>query len=324
MMATLLLHGSDEVLLSAAVAEKVRELIGDGDRSLMLDEFVDDYVIGSVVESASTPPFFTDRRVVVLHQHDGTSTGDIDVVADYIRDEAEFTDLVIVWRKGKIPKALTDALKVAGGRNIDVTPPTRAADRRSWWEEQVAVAGLDFDAKAMSVMIEWLGEDVGRFAGLAETLRATFGAGVITAQKLEPFLGERGDVKPWDLTDAIDAGNAAKALVVVRRMMNAGERHPLQIMVQLHSHFTRLAKLDGPSVQGIGDAERLTGAKGFQAEKALRAYRNLGPSGLRRAFDLLATADLDLRGHTGLEDDVVMDVLVARLAKLMAPTGRRR
>lgn len=324
MMATLLLHGSDEVLLSAAVAEKVRELIGDGDRSLMLDEFVDDYVIGSVVESASTPPFFTDRRVVVLHQHDGTSTGDIDVVADYIRDEAEFTDLVIVWRKGKIPKALTDALKVAGGRNIDVTPPTRAADRRSWWEEQVAVAGLDFDAKAMSVMIERLGEDVGRFAGLAETLRATFGAGVITAQKLEPFLGERGDVKPWDLTDAIDAGNAAKALVVVRRMMNAGERHPLQIMVQLHSHFTRLAKLDGPSVQGIGDAERLTGAKGFQAEKALRAYRNLGPSGLRRAFDLLATADLDLRGHTGLEDDVVMDVLVARLAKLMAPTGRRR
>lgn len=40
-MATLVLHGSDEVVLSAAVAEKVRELIGDGDRSLMLDEFVD-------------------------------------------------------------------------------------------------------------------------------------------------------------------------------------------------------------------------------------------------------------------------------------------
>ncbi len=237
MMATLVLHGSDEVVLSAAVAEKVRELIGDGDRSLMLDEFVDDYVIGSVIESASTPPFFTDRRVVVVHQHDGTTTEDIDVLADYIRDEAEFTDLVIVWRKGKILKALTDALKVAGGRNIDVTPPTRAADRRSWWEEQVAVAGLSFDAKAMSIMIEWLGEDVGRFAGLAETLRATYGAAVVTPDKLEPFLGERGDVKPWDLTDAIDGGNATKALMVARRMMTAGERHPLQIMAQLHNRY---------------------------------------------------------------------------------------
>lgn len=323
-MSTHLFHGADPVLLSSAVSEKVRELIGDGDRSLMLDEFVDDYVMGSVIESASTPPFFTDRRVVVVHQHDGTNVDDVDALAAYIREEAEFTDLVVVWHKGKILKALADAVKAAGGRSIDVMPPTRAADRRSWWEEQVAVAGLTLDAKAMGLLVEWLGEDVGRFDGVARTLASTYGTAVITADKLEPFLGERGDVKPWDLTDAIDGGNATKALMVARRMMTAGERHPLQIMAQLHNHFARLAKLDGPSVQSVGDAEALTGAKGFQAEKALKAYRNLGSSGLRRAFDLLATADLDLRGRTGLENDVVMDVLVARLAKLAAPAGRRR
>lgn len=323
-MSTHLFHGADPVLLSSAVSEKVRELIGDGDRSLMLDEFVDDYVMGSVIESASTPPFFTDRRVVVVHQHDGTNVEDVDALAAYIREEAEFTDLVVVWHKGKILKALADAVKAAGGRSIDVMPPTRAADRRSWWEEQVAVAGLTLDAKAMGLLVEWLGEDVGRFDGVARTLASTYGTAVITADKLEPFLGERGDVKPWDLTDAIDGGNATKALMVARRMMTAGERHPLQIMAQLHNHFARLAKLDGPSVQSVGDAEALTGAKGFQAEKALKAYRNLGSSGLRRAFDLLATADLDLRGRTGLENDVVMDVLVARLAKLAAPAGRRR
>ena len=323
-MSTHLFHGADPVLLSSAVSEKVRELIGDGDRSLMLDEFVDDYVMGSVIESASTPPFFTDRRVVVVHQHDGTNVDDVDALAAYIREEAEFTDLVVVWNKGKILKALADAVKAAGGRSIDVMPPTRAADRRSWWEEQVAVAGLTLDAKAMGLLVEWLGEDVGRFDGVARTLASTYGTAVITADKLEPFLGERGDVKPWDLTDAIDRGDATKALMVARRMMTAGERHPLQIMAQLHNHFARLAKLDGPSVQSVGDAEALTGAKGFQAEKALKAYRNLGSSGLRRAFDLLATADLDLRGRTGLENDVVMDVLVARLAKLAAPAGRRR
>jgi DNA polymerase-3 subunit delta len=323
-MATHLFHGADPVLLSSAVSDKVRELIGDGDRSLMLDEFVDDYVMGSVIESASTPPFFTDRRVVVVHQHDGTNVDDVDALAAYIRDEADFTDLVVVWHKGKILKALADAVKAAGGRSIDVMPPTRAADRRSWWEEQVAVAGLSLDAKAMGLLVEWLGEDVGRFDGVSRTLASTYGATVITADKLEPFLGERGDVKPWDLTDAIDGGQATKALMVARRMMTAGERHPLQIMAQLHNHFARLAKLDGPSVQSVGDVEALTGAKGFQAEKALKAYRNLGSSGLRRAFDLLATADLDLRGRTGLENDVVMDVLVARLAKLAAPAGRRR
>jgi DNA polymerase-3 subunit delta len=176
----------------------------------------------------------------------------------------------------------------------------------------------------MGSLTEWLGEDLGRFDALANTLRSAFGTTTITADMLEPFLGERGDVKPWDLTDAIDAGQTTKALVVARRMMTAGERHPLQLMAQLHNHFARVAKLDGPNVSGTADVEALTGAKGFQAEKVLKAYRNLGSAGVRRAFELLSAADLDLRGGTGLDEDVVMDVLVARLSKLVAPVSRRR
>lgn len=320
----IILHGDDDVLLGSAVSEKVRELIGDGDRSLMLDEFSGEYLMGAVTDAASTPPFFTERRVVVAHQHEGTTSDDVDQLVAYLADESESTDLVIVWHKGRIPKSLSDAVKGAGGRSIDVMPPSRAADRRNWWEEQVAVSGLHLDARAMALLIEWLGEDVGRFESVATTLRSAYGTAPITADLLEPFLGERGDVKPWDLTDAIDAGNTTKALMVARRMMSAGDRHPLQVMAQLHNHFSRLAKLDGPTIGGIGDVEALTGVNGFQAEKALKSYRNLGSAGVKRAFELLSVADLDLRGGTGLEEEVVMDVLVARLSKLVAPVSRRR
>ena len=55
---------------------------------------------------------------------------------------------------------------------------------------------------------------------------------------------------------------------------------------------------------------------GFPARKALNQYRKLGGGGVQRAIDLLATADLDLRGARDLPDDVVMDVLVARLSRL--------
>ena len=37
---------------------------------------------------------------------------------------------------------------------------------------------------------------------------------------------------------------------------------------------------------------------------------------MKRAIELLAQADLDLRGARDLDADVVMDVLVARLSKL--------
>ena len=42
-MSVFLFHGSDDVLVSEAVSDKVRELVGDQDRSLMLEEFDGEY-----------------------------------------------------------------------------------------------------------------------------------------------------------------------------------------------------------------------------------------------------------------------------------------
>ena len=55
---------------------------------------------------------------------------------------------------------------------------------------------------------------------------------------------------------------------------------------------------------------------GFPARKALDQYRKLGDAGVVRAIGLLAQADLDLRGAKEWPDELVMEVLVARLSRL--------
>ena len=65
-MATHQLSGNDESILRTAVHDLVDELVGDGDRSMMVDEFDDDeYELRFVVDAAQTPSFLTDKRVVV-------------------------------------------------------------------------------------------------------------------------------------------------------------------------------------------------------------------------------------------------------------------
>ena len=54
-------------------------------------------------------------------------------------------------------------------------------------------------------------------------------------------------------------------------------------------------------------------------QKALDQARRLGHDGSRRAVELLAQADLDLRGVKDWPEPLVLEVLVARLAAL----GRR-
>jgi DNA polymerase-3 subunit delta len=60
-MTTHLLTGDDESILRAAVVALVDELVGDGDRSMTVDEFDgDEYELRAVVDAAQTPPFLSE------------------------------------------------------------------------------------------------------------------------------------------------------------------------------------------------------------------------------------------------------------------------
>jgi DNA polymerase-3 subunit delta len=94
-------------------------------------------------------------------------------------------------------------------------------------------------------------------------------------------------------------------------------------MAILHNHYVRMLRLDGAGVSDDRRAAEVLGLKSpFQARKALDGHRRLGQRGVTRAVALLAQADLDLRGAKDWPGEMVMEVLVARLARL-APAGRR-
>jgi DNA polymerase III subunit delta len=326
-----LVKGKDEVLLAQAVADLVGSLVGDGDRTLMVDELsaarygdVDTPDIAPVVDAAQTPPFLTDRRIVVARQAGlfGTKDAVVPLVA-YLADPLPSTTLVVVWeREAKpgvklpaVPKSLTDAIKSAGGVVIDAAVADSGKQRSAWIDQQLRDAAVQFDTNAKRLVDETVGGDLGRLRSVLEVLESTFGPGAkLTPDDVAPYLGEAGAMAPWDLTDAIDLGDIPLALDRLERMLGAG-RHPLQIMAVLHGHFERMLRLDGAAVRGEREAAEMLGTKStFPAKKALEQGRRLGSERLHECVELLSGADLDLRGAKNWPDDLVMEVLVARLA----------
>jgi DNA polymerase III subunit delta len=99
-------------------------------------------------------------------------------------------------------------------------------------------------------------------------------------------------------------------------------------MATLQTHYLRMLRLDGAGCRDEIEAARALGMTGspFPAKKALAQTRKLGAVGVARAVELLADADLDLRGKRDLPGDVVLEMLVARLARLGATArfGTRR
>jgi DNA polymerase-3 subunit delta len=94
--------------------------------------------------------------------------------------------------------------------------------------------------------------------------------------------------------------------------------HPLQVMGVLTGYYRRILRLDDPTLRRPADAVLALGGKvkEFPARKALDQARALGTDGIRRAFDALYQADLDLKGARGIPENAVMEVLVVRLARL--------
>ena len=324
-MSVHLITGDDESLLLTAIGDLLKQLVGEGDRSLMVDDFDgDEFEMRAVVDAAQTPPFLTEFRVVVARGIGRFNADDVAPMAAYLADPLPSTQLVLVGGGGRMPKALTDALKAAGAITIATAPPSRAKERVGWFDDQIRHSGLKLDGQALQMVAEWLGEDAGRLQGILETLLATYGTGsTLRSADVAPFLGDAGGVPPWDITDAIDKGDTTRALQLLHRMLRAGERHPLQVMSILHGHYSKLLSLDGSDARDEASAAAVMGIKpGFPARKALDQYRRLGSAGTSRAIGLLAQADLDLRGAKEWPEELVMEVLVARLSRL-AGSARR-
>ena len=316
-----LLTGDDESILRSKAHDIVAQLVGAGERSLMVDEFEgEEYELREAVDAAQTLPFLTDRRVVVARDVGRFNADDLTSLLGYLDNPLETTELVLVAGGGRLSKKLTDGVKAGGGNVVNTTPPNRPRDRQTWVRTEAEEHGVRLDGAAAARIAEQLGDDVGRLEGILSVIRSTYGEGVkVSAADIEPFLGEAGGVPPWDFTDAIDAGQTAKALTLMARMIHGGDRHPLQIMAILHGHYGKLARLDGVDARSEADAASAIGIKpGYPAKKALANYRRLAGGGVQRAIQLLAKADSDLRGDTDLGPELVMEVLVARLSRLGA------
>ncbi len=319
-----LVRGEQPALLADAVKHLVAELVGGGDAGLLTEElYGDEYSVGSVVDAAQTPPFFGDRRIVVARDVGRFSTHDVGPLIAYLADPLRTTSLVLVAGGGQVARSLVEAVRKAG-HVVDAGVPG-GRGRATWLAAKLKEGPVRLDGRAAAMVGEHLGDDVDRLGSLLEMLASAYGHGSrLGVNEVAPLLGGMGSVAPWELTGAIDAGDTAVALGVLRRLTGPGGRHPLVVLATLHSHFARLLRLEGADVADEAGAAALLGITGstYPAKKALLQVRRLGHAPLARAIHLLAEADLALKGAIDWPPDVVLEVLVARLSGLGRTAAR--
>lgn len=335
MVASTVVVGTDATMVYDALRHVVTAALGGLDPSVALQDFtVKDVttaggsVLAAVLEALYTPPFLVERRVVVVRDAQGLSGEETAALAAWMREPAPGVVVVVAVVGAKSHKLVGAADEVR-----DVNVGYGAKSRASFVNETLARYRVVADAPAAALIAGRVGDDVARVDALARLLAAVYGTAPLGVTHVEPYLGEAGGVPEWDLTDALESADAARAITVARRMLDSRGRAGVQIVNMLQRYYLRMARLEGADVTSADDAARLLGMNAFGAKKLLAMAGRLGAARIADAVHLIANADVDLKGAVSyggkdLETDrdvtelTVIEVLVARLARLSASARR--
>ncbi|MHB1252082.1 MAG: DNA polymerase III subunit delta [Acidimicrobiales bacterium] len=337
MESSIVVVGTDATMVSDALRSAIEGALGGRDPSLALQDYTvkdvanssGESVVSKILEALNTPAFLLDRRVVVVRDAQLMVADEVAALLSWMANPAPETVLVL-----GVVGAKSNKLVKAGASVIEVNVGSRSQDRVAFVRSKLAERRVTVDASTAQKIAEKVGDDIARVDSLARTLQAIYGTAPLTFTHVEPYLGDAGDVPEWDLTDAIDAGDATQAIKVARRMLDSKGRAALQIVNMLQRHYLRMVRLEGSGVRGEDEAATLLGINRYPAGKALRGAQRLGASRLAASVHMITNADVDLKGGVSyggknLDTDMdateltVIEVLVARLAKLTQGARRR-
>ena len=319
-----------------ALHNVLQSALGDLDPSFALQDFTakdaasssSETILSRVIEALNTPPFLVDRRVVVVRDAQLLLSDEVAELITWIENPAPSVTLIL----GVVGTKANKLVKAAG-EVVETNVGSRAQDRAAFVASKFAEYNVTIDRTASQRIAELVGDDVARIDSTARTLSTIYGSAPLKFKDVEPYLGEAGDVPAWDLTDAIDSGDASKSIVVARRMLDSKGRAGLQIVNMLQRHYLAMARLEGSGTTSQEEAGSILSMSPYPAGKALKTAQRLGPQKITQAVHWVREADVSLKGgvsyggkdlNTDIDvtDLTVIEVLVARLAR-MSGAGRR-
>ncbi len=306
-----------EALLAERAVNRVVRLAREADPGLEVTRIgAADYTPGRLLV-ATSPSLFAEGRVVVL---DGLEAGTDQALAEaqaYLADPQDDTILVLRHGGGARGKRLLDAVRAAGIVVVVCEPVRSDADKVAFASAELQSAGRRADARAVRALVDAVGSDLRELAAACAQLVADT-TGLITAETVRRYYGGRVEATGFQVADAALAGDAGRALALLRHASATG-LDPVPLVAALAAKVRTLAQVAAARGRGAA-AVRELGLAPWLVDRALSELRHWTPESLAEAVLTVARADAEVKGESR-DRDYAVERAVLRLARA-ARAGR--
>jgi DNA polymerase-3 subunit delta len=229
-----LLHGPEPFLIEEALAGLTRVVCSDPGLLAMSREVLEAREAGAegIVRAAETLPWGAPRRLVVARGVETLGAKQAEPLVEYLRAPNPTTVLAVAvsqalasshWLRSAVPAAAAVEIPQLAGRAL-----------AGWLRSRASADGLELEEDAAQLLIGLVGDDPAALAG--EMGKAALAGGPenrrVGAAEVRAVVGEHRSHEVFDLTRAVERRDGAAALLLLERLLAAGEE-PLRILAIL-------------------------------------------------------------------------------------------
>lgn len=287
-------------LLDSASGELDYKLLHGGDTSA--DE---------ILASASTIPFFSSKRLVVVKDFEELPKEDMGRLVAYIKKPIQYTCLVIDTKDGALLKNNPSLGKYA--RILKFHKPI-GTELSSWIARYVSLNRKAIDEDAIEILKELQGQDLLTLSQELEKLIAFAGdKKKISRPDVENLIGKSMMASVFDIARAVASKDISGALDIVNGLVSSGKR-PHEIIGIIAWHFKMILKIKALLSKGeeenyVSEILRISrkNEREFFTEAAAWSLEQVASK-----LELLLEADLNLK-RAQYSPSLILEFAVIRL-----------
>jgi len=311
-----LLAGTDPFLYQRIAGALARQVVTEATRAFNYDVFEGKSTAASAILSAvRTVPMMAKRRLVVVRDVEGLGADTLAALAAYLDKPIPETILVLWAQKADGRIKLYQVAKKKNFLHELVVPKNLVG----WILDEAARRRARISEDAARRLADVVGGDLGRLSSAIEQLVLYAGDRPVDAADVDELIAETRERSVFELANAVGQGNREKAMRAVAKLCDQRESTiGVAMMLARHMRQVALAREMTEARAPRAELPRLIGAPPFAIDGLVQQARRFSARALGRAFELIAQADLDLKGppKAALGERIVLERLVGKLCDL--------
>lgn len=309
------LHG-DEGFLKRQVllAIRSRALGEDATEQDVSTQAGEGATFADIFDELQTAPFFTSRRVVVVHEADPFVSRFRAQLEKHINDLPATGVLVLDVKTWPANTRLAKMVSASATIVCKAPPPYKLPQ---WCVEWAATQyQKQLATPAASLLVDLVGGDMGLLD--QELVKLSIYVGErkkIETSDVDTLVGNSRSESTWKIFDAVAEGRMAEALRLLDRQFEQGEA-PMMVLGAFNMQLRRLAQAARLAIQGtpLRGALAQVGVPPFAVENAAKQLSRIGRERAARLYDRLLEVNLGFRGGNPLPERTQLERFLLRMA----------